>query len=165
MLWKMQVKLDNKVLDHKYFSDCHDVALGLSTDSFSPFNKRKSTAWPLILFNYNLPPDIHFHVNQILMLSVIPGPKNPQDYDSFLWPFLQEMFHLTDGGVESYGLPKAVWEAIGKGTALLGSTISSAYGSHVPSIATSKVGCTADMWSFWMLYLKSVLLHNHFQHQ
>lgn len=332
-LRKTQVKLDHKVLNHKYFSDHRDVALGLSTDGFAPFNKRKSTAWPLILFNYNLPPDIRFNVNQILALGVIPGPKKPQDCDSFLWPFLQEMFHLANGvrafdiltatlfllhaylivvfgdipaiamimrmkghnglcpcrmceikglrvpgvrgtthyvplnqmphpdvrmdqnriqkyqphnlplrnhslfltqaaevdtattnagantlakaygikgtpllsylnslsfpgsfpydfmhliwengvknlillwtgefkglddGQESYELLKAIWEAIGEGTAASGSTIPSAYGSRVPNIATSKVGCTADMWSFWTLYIGPVLLRNRFQHQ
>ena len=97
MLQKTQVKLDHMVLDYKYFSDCHDVTLGLSTDDFAPFNKRKTTAWPLILFNYNLPPDIRFHVDQILALGIIPDPKKPQDCNSFLWPFLQEMFQLTNG--------------------------------------------------------------------
>lgn len=96
-LRKTHVKLDERVLDHKYFDDHRDIALGLSTDGFAPFNKRKSTAWPLIIFNYNLPPDIRFHVENILSLGVIPGPKKPHDSDSFLWPFMQEMFRLAQG--------------------------------------------------------------------
>ena len=43
------------------------------------------------------PPEIRFHVNQILALGVIPGPKKPQDFDSFLWPFLQELLCLSRG--------------------------------------------------------------------
>jgi len=38
----------------------------------------------LIIFNYNLPPDVRFHINNILALGVIPGPKKPIDADSFL---------------------------------------------------------------------------------
>src|SRR5258707_6004377 len=30
-------------------------------------------------------------------LGVIPGPKKPKDADSFLWPFLQELFRLAYG--------------------------------------------------------------------
>jgi hypothetical protein len=41
-----------------HFSDERDIARGLSTDGFSPFKKRKKTCWPIILFNYNLPPEI-----------------------------------------------------------------------------------------------------------
>ena len=34
-----------------YFSDECDIALGLSTDSFTPFKKRDQLCWPIILFN------------------------------------------------------------------------------------------------------------------
>ena len=96
-LCEAHVTVDAKVLPHKYFSDPHDIALGLSTDGFAPFNKRKKTAWPLLVFNYNLPPDIRFHSEHLLSLGVIPGPKKPKDADSFLWPFLQELFQLAYG--------------------------------------------------------------------
>jgi hypothetical protein len=324
-----RVKLDGKVYDHKYFADNRDIALGLSTDGFAPFKRRKNTAWPLVIFNYNLPPEIRFHINNILALGVIPGPKKPVDLDSFLWPLLRELLRLATGvrafdsltsklfslraylilvfgdipamsmimrmkghnglspcrmceitglrvpgtsatthyvpldrtnyphthaeatrvydaehlplrnhdtllaqanevqtaisnadalakkygikgipllsylpslsfpssfpydfmhliwenliknlilhwtgkfkglddGAESYQLPNAIWEAIGKSTAASGSTIPSAYGSRVPNIATNSSYCSAEMWSFWTLYLGPVLLRRRFQHQ
>ena len=43
-----------------YFSDERDIALGLLMDSFAPFKRRNKTCWPITLFNYNLPPKIHF---------------------------------------------------------------------------------------------------------
>ena len=43
---------------HKFFSHLNDIALGLSLDGFCPFKRRNQTCWPIILFNYNLPPDI-----------------------------------------------------------------------------------------------------------
>jgi hypothetical protein len=97
------VQIDKKTFQHRYFDGSQDIALGLSTDGFAPFNKRKSTTWPIIVFNYNLPPEIRFHVSHILALGVIPGPKKPQDFDSFLWPFLQELIRLTHG-VRSFGI-------------------------------------------------------------
>ncbi|TBU31204.1 hypothetical protein BD311DRAFT_689313, partial [Dichomitus squalens] len=37
------VKVNGKQLPHTYFSDRRDIALGLSTDGFAPFRKRKMT--------------------------------------------------------------------------------------------------------------------------
>lgn len=91
------VEINGRRYDFKYFSHILDIALGLSTDGFAPFRNRKSTAWPLIIFNYNLPPDIRFHIENILSLGVIPGPKKPVDADSFLIPFVTEMEQLAEG--------------------------------------------------------------------
>ncbi|KAF7374216.1 hypothetical protein MSAN_00303900 [Mycena sanguinolenta] len=81
------VEMAGKTYPHKYFSDPRDVALGASWDGFASFKRRKKTAWPLILFDYDLPPEIRFHLAFILALGVIPGPNKPKDSDSFLYPF------------------------------------------------------------------------------
>lgn len=323
-----------KVLLFKYFADARDVALGLSTDGFAPHKRRKSTAWPLILFNYNLPPEIRFHLNNIISLGVIPGPKKPHDIDSFLWPMIREFVQLAQGvraydilsseifalraflvvvfgdipavsmlmhmkghngispcrmckitavrgpdgsksktyyvphdrschpdiqgdpdaiqaydledlpmrtheeilaqgaeveaadtaaksdrlateygvkgipglsyldslsfptsfpydfmhliwenliknlvlhwtgefkglddGEEEYSFPKAVWEAVGAATASSGSTIPSAYGTRVPNLSGSRANVSAEMWSFWTLYLGPILLRRRFLHR
>jgi hypothetical protein len=90
------VQLNGKTFPHKYFEDHRDVALGLSADGFSTFESRKQSAWAFILLNYNLPPDTRFHVENILALGVI-GPKKPVDFDSFLWPAIQELLRLLVG--------------------------------------------------------------------
>src|SRR6202011_943728 len=56
-----RVTITGSHASYNYFSDPRDIALGLSMDGFCPFKQRKATAWPLILFNYNLPPEIRFH--------------------------------------------------------------------------------------------------------
>ena len=96
-LLNKQVTVDGKQLSHKFFEDSRDVALGLSTDGFAPFKRRTKTAWPLILFNYNLRSDIRTHLENILGLGIIPGPKKPVDFDSFLWPAVQELLRLSVG--------------------------------------------------------------------
>ena len=329
-LCHQHVQLDGKELPHKFFEDPRDIALGLSADGFSPFKKRKPTAWAFILLNYNLPPDIRFHVENILALGVI-GPKKPVDPDSFLWPAVQELLRLligvrafdvltgtvfslraflilvfgdipaiallmrmkghngispcrmckivglrvpnsratthyvplnrsrhpdvradpaaikeydpislpmrthdeirtrgeevqnipsktaakdlakiygikdvsilfylpsirfpisfpfdfmhliwenlipnlvllwTDGfkglnqGTEAYILPKTVWDAIGQATEASGSSIPSAYGVRIPNIAKDRSYFSAEMWSFWAMYLAPVLLRRRFQ--
>lgn len=95
------VTVDGRQLPHKFFADSRDVALGLSTDGFAPFKRRTKTAWPLILFNYNLPPEIRFHLEHVIGFGIIPGPNKPTDFDSFLWPLVKELLRL-EVGVHAY---------------------------------------------------------------
>ncbi|QRV89782.1 Transposase family tnp2 [Ceratobasidium sp. AG-Ba] len=57
---------------HHYFSMPTDIALGLSTDGFGPFKSSQQSCWPLLIFNYNLPPSIRFQLENVLCLGVIP---------------------------------------------------------------------------------------------
>jgi hypothetical protein len=81
----------------KYFADWRDIELGASTDGFAPFKRRKQTAWPIIVFLYNLPPEVRFHLEHVLSLGVIPGPNKPKDMCSFLYPFVLELWKLANG--------------------------------------------------------------------
>jgi hypothetical protein len=101
-----EVVLDGQSLGHPFFHDDRDVALGLATDGFSPFKNRRVTAWPLILFNYNLPPQLRFLLDHIICVGVIPGPRKPRDLDSFLWPVVYEFLSLARG-VRAYDGVKA----------------------------------------------------------
>jgi hypothetical protein len=74
-------------------------------------------------------------------------------------------FKGLDECSEDYKFTKPIWEAIREATAASGSTIPSAFGTHVPNTATHKNQYTAEMWSFWTLYLGPVLLRCQFQHQ
>lgn len=96
-LRKTHVTVGGEKQRHRYFEDPRDIALGLSTDGFAPFKKRKHTCWPLILFNYNLPPEIRFLIQHIICIGVIPGPKKPKDFDSFLWLIVEELLELSAG--------------------------------------------------------------------
>ena len=80
-----------------HFSNECDIALGLSTDSFAPFKKCNKTCWPIILFNYNLPPEIHFQKKYCIHIATVPGPKKPWDWDLFCWPLVQELIQLELG--------------------------------------------------------------------
>jgi hypothetical protein len=66
-------------------------------DGFGPFKCCIKTAWPIILFNYNLPPEEWFLKQNIISIGVIPGPKKPCDFDSFLQPLVQELLQLEIG--------------------------------------------------------------------
>jgi hypothetical protein len=96
-LLNSSVSVAGEQLPFCYFSDSRDIALGLSTDGIAVFKKRSKTSWPIVLFNYNLPPDIRFHKNNLIPVGVIPGPKKPLDMDSFLYPLVQELLQLEIG--------------------------------------------------------------------
>ena len=83
--------------NHKFFSDDRDIALGISLDGFCPFKRRNQTCWPIILFNYNLPPEIRFLLSYILCLGVIPGPHKPKDADSYIYPAVVELLECLKG--------------------------------------------------------------------
>jgi len=80
-----------------YFADERDIALGLSTDGFAPFRRCKQTCWPIILFNYNLPPEVRFQKKYCIHVATVLGPKKPWDWDSFFWPLAQELIQLEIG--------------------------------------------------------------------
>jgi hypothetical protein len=105
-LLKQEVTVDGHQLGHKYFEDPRDIALGFGTDGVGPFRRRKATCWPLLVYNYNLPPTEHFHDDNAICLGEVPGPHKPKDMDSFLYPATRELLQLAVG-VEA-------WDAVQK---------------------------------------------------
>ena len=96
-LCEKHVRVNGQTFDHKYFEDKHDIALGLSLDGFPIFNKRNLSAWPVILINFSLPPDIRTHLAHLLCYGVIPSPKAVKDMDSFLHPLYCELEKFARG--------------------------------------------------------------------
>jgi hypothetical protein len=97
LLQELLVTAGDEELPTWFFSDPRDIALGLSTNGFGPFKHCTKTAWPIILFNYNLPPEERFLKRNIISIGVIPGPKKPYDINSFFWPLVQELVQLVIG--------------------------------------------------------------------
>jgi hypothetical protein len=89
------VSINGRLLPHHHFSDDRDIALGFSTDGFLLFEKSSKSAWPLIIFNYNLPPELRFLKENVIILGAIPG--KPKDFDSFFWPLFEELLLLEQG--------------------------------------------------------------------
>ncbi|KAJ6532446.1 hypothetical protein B0H19DRAFT_1214065 [Mycena capillaripes] len=85
-------------------------------------------------------------------------PPQPRRID-----WLKNTFKGLDNGREEHPLSKAVWETIAAETASASDTIPSVYGSRVPNIAKDRPNVSAEMWSFWTLYLGPVLLRPRFK--
>src|SRR5258708_4535828 len=92
MLCQTQVMINGAGLDHHFFSDIQDVTLGLMLDGFQIFKAQRDRG-----ATCNLPPEIHMQLMHIIPLSIIPGPKAPKDFNSFLHPFVDECKKLAAG--------------------------------------------------------------------
>ena len=99
-LLSQQVVVNNVPQGHRFFSERRDIALGYMTDGFQIFKRQRkggATCWPIIMINFNLPPDVRVHLPNIIPLGIIPGPKAPIDFNSFEYPFVSECQKLAVG--------------------------------------------------------------------
>jgi anthranilate/para-aminobenzoate synthase component II len=47
-----------------------------------------------LFLNNNLPQELRVKKENLMVTLIIPGPKQPQDFNSFLYPLIQEMKSL-----------------------------------------------------------------------
>ena len=137
-----------------FASEERNLRLGLSTDGFNPFNMKNTrySCWPVLLVNYNLPPDLCMKKENIMLTLLIPGPQQPgNSIDVYLEPLIDDLCHLWDNGEWTY-------DAFSKSSftlkAMLLWTISdfSAYGNLAGCKVKGKMACllcgkhTESMW-------------------
>lgn len=98
-LLRHRVIVDGVKLGHRHFSGPHDIALSLCTDGYLLFRRRRKgpSATPILIQNYNLPPQIRTHLRNLICVGIIPGPKQPKDLESFLSPLDDEAAELAYG--------------------------------------------------------------------
>ena len=63
------------------------------------FKRRRKgpSATPILIQNYNLPPQIRTHLRNLICVGIIPGPRQPKDLESFLSPLDDESAELAFG--------------------------------------------------------------------
>ncbi|XP_013632806.1 PREDICTED: uncharacterized protein LOC106338356 [Brassica oleracea var. oleracea] len=84
-----------------FVAEERNMRLGLSTDGFNPFNMKNSmySFWPLLLVNYNLPPDLCMKKENIMLSLLIPGPQQPgNSIDIYLEPLIEDLNHMWSSG-------------------------------------------------------------------
>lgn len=105
-------------------------------------------------------------------LDSITFPQSfPLDFMHIIWEnVIKTLVGLWTGdykgigqGREEYQISASSWKAIGANGAASGSTIPSSYSPRIPDVSKKGSYLSADMWSFWTLYLAPVLLHNQFK--
>lgn len=79
------------------FQDSRDVALALSSDGAQLTMKKQSSTWILIIILLNLPGDVRYQTQNVIINFAIPGPNVPSDIESFLWPLFGELARASEG--------------------------------------------------------------------
>jgi hypothetical protein len=83
--------LYKELVDDGYFSDERDIALIGSTDGYQIFKQKTDDCWIVMFINSNLSPSERFKKQNLLISLVIPGPKQPKNFNSFLRPVVDEL--------------------------------------------------------------------------
>jgi Transposase family tnp2 len=98
-LLRSKVVVDGVERPYHYFSGKDDIALALSVDGYLLFQqqRRGPSATPILGQIFNLPPQIRCHFQELLSLGIIPGPRLPKDYASFMVPVDNELAELAYG--------------------------------------------------------------------
>ncbi|GBC17777.2 transposase domain-containing protein [Rhizophagus irregularis DAOM 181602=DAOM 197198] len=86
-----------ELLNDAYFPDPRDVAFTASCDGYQIFRQKTDDCWVFLFINNNLPQELRVKKENLMVTLIIPGPKQPQDFNSFLYPLIQEMKLLQDG--------------------------------------------------------------------
>ncbi|CAN1746087.1 hypothetical protein LINPERHAP1_LOCUS2678 [Linum perenne] len=100
------IDFDNRYPD--FASDPRNIRIGLATDGFNPFGNMSlsHSTWPIILMPYNTPPWECMKSTGMILSSIIPGKKVPDnDINIYLQPLINELKILWEG-VEAYDAAK-----------------------------------------------------------
>jgi hypothetical protein len=73
------------------------LALSLNLDWFTPFEGRSYSVGVLFVVCLNLPRDVRYLRQNMILLGVIPGPSEPSNLQPFLQPVVDELLQLYDG--------------------------------------------------------------------
>lgn len=74
--------------------------LTLNIDWFQPFKHTQYSTGAIYLSVQNLPRKLRFKQENIILVGIIPGPKEPSlNVNTYLWPMVEELKQLWDGTV------------------------------------------------------------------
>lgn len=91
------------LLQKGYFQDERDIVLLGSVDGYQLFKQKCDDCWIILFINANLPPEERVKKENLLITSIIPGPKAPKDFNSFMKPVVDELC-LLEGNFIKYKL-------------------------------------------------------------
>jgi hypothetical protein len=89
----------------KFVEEPHNVKLGLTIDGVNPFGEKSSSwsTWPILLFNYNLPPWLVTKKFFVMLVLIIPSKKSIKMHNIDLYmALLIEELQVLWGKVVTY---------------------------------------------------------------
>ncbi|XP_042386572.1 uncharacterized protein LOC121978271 [Zingiber officinale] len=92
-----------KLVDHmwpEFESEPRNLCLALAADGINPHSNLSSrySCWPIMLVNYNLPPNMCMKRKYIMLTMLISGPKQPGNHiDVYLEVLVEDLQRLWEG--------------------------------------------------------------------
>lgn len=81
-----------------YTEDWRNLLAMFNIDWFQPFDKSEHSVGALYMVLLNLPREIRFKKENVLLIGLIPGPKEPvRDVNSYLTPLVNELLSFWKG--------------------------------------------------------------------
>ena len=81
-----------------YFSTVGNLGIMLNVDWFQPYKHANHSCGVIYLVLMNLPREERFKPENVIIVGIIPGPKEPKgDINSFLKPLVDELIDFWDG--------------------------------------------------------------------
>jgi hypothetical protein len=87
-------RLYQDLLQRGFFKDKQDIALSGTCDGYQIFEQRSDDCWVILFINNNLYPYIRVKKENLLVTMIIPDPRSPKNFNSFLYPLIKELQEL-----------------------------------------------------------------------
>lgn len=83
---------------NRYFQDQNNLAGMLNIDWFQPFSGSEYSVGAIYMVLLNLPRELRFKKENVLLIGLIPGPKEPElTVNTYLGPLVNELLALWRG--------------------------------------------------------------------
>jgi len=90
---------EDKFPDFFYSKRHEKLHFAIFVDGFQPFEGVKYTLWAVILICLNLPYEIRMKADNLHILTLIDGPKEPGNLQQYLKPIVDEFLVLWETGI------------------------------------------------------------------
>src|SRR5947209_20400041 len=87
-------ELYKEIVNEELLPDSRDIVFSISLDGYQIFRQQRDNCWVILMINQNLPLEACVKKENLLVIAVIPGLKQPKNFNSFLHSLLPYMNNL-----------------------------------------------------------------------
>ena len=80
-----------------FLSEPYSLGFSLNVDWFQPFKHVTDSVGAIYISILNLPINLRYKAENIILCGIIPGPKEPKDLNNYFQPIIRELLVLWEG--------------------------------------------------------------------
>ena len=85
--------------EKSFLAEKYNLALVINVDWFQPFKLSEYSVGVIYLAILNLPRTVRYKIENILVVGIIPGPKEPSSLNTYISPLVDELLDLWENGL------------------------------------------------------------------